>query len=132
MTKTALKDLGMMDAKGNWTGKHGIHDKDDFLKNPKVQGKVLAEYMKRNLDQLRANGALGDMGQKISGVKAQITVTESGLPAAAHRPGAAACLQAASDRSVSSDWAAADFPPAGRRCTVAPAAGVSAGAVRGP
>ncbi len=88
MTKPALKDLGMMDAKGNWTGKHGIHDKDDFLKNPKVQEKVLAEYMKRNLDQLRANGALGDMGQKISGVKAQITVTESGLLAAAHRQGA--------------------------------------------
>ena len=88
MTKPALKDLGMMDAKGNWTGKHGIHDKDEFLNNPKVQEKVLAEYMKRNLDQLRANGALGDMGQKISGVKAQITVTESGLPAAAHRQGA--------------------------------------------
>lgn len=47
------------------------------------------------------------------------------------RPGAAARGQAARERPVSSDWAAADFPPAGRRCTVAPAAGVSAAAVRG-
>ncbi len=48
------------------------------------------------------------------------------------RPGATARLQAASDRSESSNRGAADFPSAGRRCTVAPAAGVAAGAVRGP
>ena len=64
-----------------------------------------------------------------------LTRAEAGALAGAgpggSRPGATARLQAASDRSVSSDWAAPDFPPAGRRCTVAPAAGVSAGAVRG-
>ncbi len=37
MTKPALKDLGMMDENANWTGKHGIHNSNEFLRNPKVQ-----------------------------------------------------------------------------------------------
>ncbi len=64
-----------------------------------------------------------------------LTSAEAGAPAGAglggSRPGATARLQAASGRPVSSDWAAPDFPPAGRRCTVAPAAGFAATAVRG-
>ncbi len=68
--------------------------------------------------------------------QARRPAAEAGAPVGAgsvgSRPGSTARLQAASGWSVSSDWAGLDFPPAGRRCTVAPATGVSPGAVRGP
>ena len=75
--------------------------------------------------------AAGPKSQGVRGLGPRENLRRSATGPGGSRPGATAGVQAASDRSVSSDWAAADFPPAGRWCTVAPAAGVSAGAVRG-
>ncbi len=75
--------------------------------------------------------AAGPKSQGVRGLWPRENLRGSATGPGGSRPGAAARGQAARDRPVSSDWAAPDFPPAGRRCTVAPAAGVAAGAVRG-
>ncbi len=84
----ALKDAGMIDAKGKWTGKYGAFSKADFLKNPVAQEKALADFMTAAERQLRSKGATKFVGQGIKGKVAPFNVTESGLLAAAHKEGA--------------------------------------------
>ena len=82
-----------MDGQGNWTGRLGIHSKQDFLNNPSAQERVIAEHL-ANLDrQLRIKGATTHIGQQIDGIQAKITITMPGLVAAAHRRGAEAVTQ---------------------------------------
>jgi hypothetical protein len=90
LTKIARKQIGIEDENGKPTGKYGIHNREDFLNNPTAQEKAFADYMKDNKRLLKSNGALGRAGQKIEGIKGKITITESGLLAAAHREGATA------------------------------------------
>ena len=86
--KLALIDTGMVDGQGNWTGRLGIHSKQDFLNNPSVQERVIAEYLAKLEGYLKYNKATTYIGQQIDGIKAKITITMPGLVAAAHKEGA--------------------------------------------
>ena len=88
MRSGILQDIGMKDATGNWTGKHGITSGQDFLNDPVVQEKVLEEAMMTYRLQLKRKGAFDKLGTVIDGLKRKITITEAGLAAAAHRQGA--------------------------------------------
>ena len=88
MTDSALKDAGMKDTNGNWTGKYGVTGDADFLNNPKAQEQAAAEYHRSNYRHLQSNGDLAKKGHTIKGINGQITITEAGLLAAAHRQGA--------------------------------------------
>ena len=83
-----LKDIGVLDANGNWTGKLGVKDAADFLKKPLAQEKAFADAMAAYSGQLRRNGASRSVGQQIDGLKAKITITLDALISAAHRRGA--------------------------------------------
>ncbi len=88
LREAALIDAGMMDAGKNWTGRHGVHSREDFLNNPEAQEKAIEVYLERTEKSLRDNGATRHVGQTFQGIKGAITVTEDGLLAAAHRAGA--------------------------------------------
>jgi len=93
MTKDALVDAGVLDPNTKkWTGplarKMGIGSEQDFLNNPLAQEMAIQAYMKRTERDLKNRGATKYLGRVIDGIKAKITVTESGLLAAAHRRGA--------------------------------------------
>ncbi len=88
LTEEALEDAGMMDANKNWTGRYGVHSREDFLNNPEAQEKAIEAYLERTEKSLRDNGATRHVGQTFQGIKGTITVTEDGLLAAAHRAGA--------------------------------------------
>ena len=66
----------------------GIRSELDFLNNPLAQEMAIEAYLKRNERALRNKGVTAHIGQTIDGIKGDITVTESGLLAAAHRRGA--------------------------------------------
>ena len=85
MKRDALVEAGMADEDRTWTGKYGVKSAEDFLYNPKAQDMAFEDYL-RKLEGSVAN-AKGRLGQKIAGVKGDITITESGLIAAYHRRG---------------------------------------------
>ena len=88
MRKGALKDAGMLDKKGNWTGKHGVKSAEDFLRNPQAQERAFATYMPKVKNYLQNNGSMKFLGKTFPGVKKEgIKITESGLLGAAHRAG---------------------------------------------
>ena len=77
-----------MDKQGRWTGKHGVNSINDFLENPKAQERAFADYLRAKRDQLENVGAFKEAGRTFTGLKGEtITITESGLLAAAHRMG---------------------------------------------
>ena len=95
MTVGALKEGGMMDKDGRWTGKYGVRSAEDFLKDRTAQEKALSDYFDKLGAQLEAKvgepeekSPMGRIGQKIEGIKAEFEVTHNGLYAAAHRWGA--------------------------------------------
>ena len=88
LTEKALIDAGMMDADKNWTGRHGVHSREDFLDNPEAQEKAVEVYLEKTEKSLRNIGATKHVGQTFQGIKGTITVSEDGLLAAAHRAGA--------------------------------------------
>lgn len=68
---------------GEWTGKNGIKSKDDFLNTPEAQdfaGKEWIALLCRRIKRFKLDQYIG---RKISG----ITITESGMIAAAHLKG---------------------------------------------
>ncbi len=85
-----LRAAGMIDAKGNWTGKYGIHSRAAFLADPDAQEKALTDYLQDTERQLKADGLFGFTGKSIDGLRARFTITRAGLIAAAHREGAGA------------------------------------------
>ena len=88
MRENALKDAGLMDKQGRWTGKHGVNSIDDFLDSPKAQERAFADFMRAKRDQLERKGAFKEAGRTYTGLKGEpITITESGLLAAGHRMG---------------------------------------------
>ena len=88
MRKGALQEAGLLDAQGNWTGKHGIKSTKDFLGSPDAQERAFADFMQTKHARLQRNGAFKEVGRSYQGKRDRITVTESGLLAAAHRAGA--------------------------------------------
>ncbi|PJI37498.1 peptidoglycan-binding domain-containing protein [Ferrovibrio sp.] len=88
MRVPALKDAGLIDRDGNWTGKYGLNSFEDFLRQPEAQERAFADFMARTEGYVRQI-APGYEGSRIEGARAPFEVTESGLVAAAHRQGAA-------------------------------------------
>lgn len=89
LSKAAQREVGLRIGE-NWNphNKYGAKTEADFLKDKVAQEKALADYMKSNERQLIQNGATKVIGQHIDGVESDLTVTLSGLAAAAHREGA--------------------------------------------
>ena len=56
MTPAGLQAAGMMDKHGNWTGKYGIHSRDQFLADPRAQERALSDFLSVTERQLRAAG----------------------------------------------------------------------------
>ena len=95
MLRPALTDAGWWDQETRqWTATaeaHGVRSDTDFLNNPAAQEEAFTAVMRSNQRQLRAYGADRYVGQRITGMDGEpLTVTESGLAAAAHREGARA------------------------------------------
>ena len=87
----SLLDLGWKNAQGGWTPlaeRHGVRSEADFLANPNAQEAAMSHFLRRVEVQLDRNGALGRQGSVIQGLNGQeISLTEGGLVAAAHRRG---------------------------------------------
>lgn len=90
----ALLDAGWRTSNGQWSERAhaaGISSDAEFLANPAAQKAALSDVMRRNEEQLRANGAWRRIGQQVPGLRGgTVTITEAGLAAAAHRQGAGA------------------------------------------
>lgn len=88
----ALRDIGWMDAAGNWTehaARHGAADEAGFLGNPVAQEAAMSAYLARQEVILDRLGLLGAAGSTVSGLDGRpIALSEGALVAAAHRRGA--------------------------------------------
>lgn len=66
---------------GEWTGKDGVHSKQDFLNTPRAQERAIRFMARRNWAYIRHYGGLQSyVGQYIKGIR----ITESGMLGAAH------------------------------------------------
>jgi hypothetical protein len=78
----------------NWTPRAraaGVSSDAEFLASPAAQEAALNDIMRRNEEQLVANGAMGFVGRQVPGLRGgPVPITEAGLAAAAHREGARA------------------------------------------
>lgn len=99
MGNMALQDAGYKDSKGNWTGKNGIDNKQDYLNNEKVQKEAFSILTNRNSKTLNSLGAMDYVGKVFKGVP----VTTKGLMAAAHLVGATAVANMLKTGKVPSD-----------------------------
>lgn len=104
-----LIDAGWRDrGTGAWTARAraaGVASDADFLANPAAQEAAMNDILRRNEEQLRANGAMRFLGQQVPGLRGgMVPVTEAGLAAAAHREGAGAVRRYLAHR-------AANLPP---------------------
>lgn len=67
----------------------GVTSDAEFLANPVAQETAFNDVLRANERQLRANGAMGFDGQRLTGLRGgEVPITEAGLAAAAHREGA--------------------------------------------
>jgi len=87
MLADALREAGMTDPNGNWTGKYGVNSRAAFLADPAAQEQALTVLLQRTERQLEANGALDFIGTTVKGLVSPFTVTRAGLIAAGHREG---------------------------------------------
>ena len=95
-----LKDIGAINPDGTWNPNYypGIGSAADFIDPGNLQARAAQEEAfsdaMREFDrQLSANGARRHVGQRIEGIVAPFTITESSLRAAAHRGGAGGVRQ---------------------------------------
>ncbi len=88
MTRAGLLAAGMIDGDGNWTGKHGIYSRAQFLADHDAQERALTDFLGETERQLHANGASDYIGRTINGLVAPFTITRAGLIAAGHEAGA--------------------------------------------
>src|SRR5260370_2412382 len=93
MKPDALRAAEMMDSRGNWTGKYGVHSAAQFLASPEAQERALTDFLNDTERQLRANGAFDYVGTNIEGRHAHFAITRAGLIAAGHREGAGATIR---------------------------------------
>lgn len=90
--EAALTDAGyyqsdgtsVNDYRGSFTGKNGVNSLSDFLSNPAVQTQAVTDYQSVLWNQITARGLQNRIGQTYQ----DVTITESGLLAAAHLIGA--------------------------------------------
>ena len=85
MRTNALKDTGYMDKNGNWSGKDGIKNENDFYNHPEIQEKAIRNLMDIFLYRLRNH--LNYEGTPIAGKKDNFNITIRGMLAASHRVG---------------------------------------------
>lgn len=109
LLRRPLADAGWRDPEtGAWTSRArsaGVTSDAEFLANPAAQEAAFNDVMRRNEEQLTANGAMRFLGQQVPGLRGgPVTVTEAGLAAAAHREGAGAVRRYLAHR-------AANLPP---------------------
>ena len=116
LTEIALRDIGLMDEKNDWTGQWGITNTLQFLERPGAQEQAMTKYM-ANMERYLRGGhydAFDYVGQEIVGIKAQemaamgdvaiaITISPVGLMAAAHRWGDGG-VRSYIDHQIESDW----------------------------
>ena len=93
MYSVAFLDAGVSDPNTKmWSGplarKMGIKGEKEFLNNTLAQERAIQVYLERTKQTLRNKGATVHIGRTFKGIKAKITITSSGLLAAAHRRGA--------------------------------------------
>lgn len=104
---SALVDMGWRGTDGGWTAvarRHGVSSEAEFLANPAAQEAAMSAYLRRVENQLQRNGSAGRQGEVLRGVSgAEITVTEAGLVAAAHRRGAGAVARWLEHRTATPD-----------------------------
>lgn len=99
MGNMALQDAGYKDSKGNWTGKNGVTNKQEYLDNEKAQTEAFNIFTNRNVRTLNNLGAMNYVGKVFKGVP----VTAKGLMAAAHLVGATAVANMLKTGIVPSD-----------------------------
>lgn len=87
MMPTTLKQLGYMDAKGNWTGKRGLKSWEDFKSDPAAQEAMQIENVQDIQDRLRKTGLTELIGTTVETVNGPMEITLEGLTAAAHNAG---------------------------------------------
>ncbi len=87
----SLLDLGWKNAQGGWTPlaeRHGVRSEADFLASPAAQEAAMSHFLRRVEVQLERNGVMTRQGGQVRGLDGQeISLTEGGMVAAAHRRG---------------------------------------------
>lgn len=86
-----LLDIKWRNPDGRWTAaarRHGSRSDRDFVNNPDAQEAALDAAFGRYEDQAKAKRLFDRVGQKVRGLKGDITITDAGLMAAIHRHGA--------------------------------------------
>lgn len=68
---------------GEWTGKHGVHSRSDFLNSESVQDTAAKEWVALLCKKMKHFKLQSYIGQTVKGVE----ITESGIIAAAHLKG---------------------------------------------
>lgn len=99
-----LTDAGWWNpATRTWTDRAraaGVSSDTEFLANPTAQEAALNDVMRRNEQQLRANGATRFAGQQVTGLRGgPVPISEAGPAAAAHREGAGAVRRCLAHRA---------------------------------
>ena len=100
--KSALIDIGFMDSEGNWTekaGEYGINSIQSFYDNPEVQDMAFDMYVDVQKSYIEHFELDQYIGQEMNGV----TITESGLIAAAHLIGIGGLRSALVKRDLMSE-----------------------------
>jgi len=104
---STLLDIGWRTADGGWSAaaqRQGVTSEADFLARPAAQEAAMSTYLRRVEIQLDRNGSAGRRGEVLRGVSGQeITLTEAGLVAAAHRRGAGAVARWLQHRTATPD-----------------------------
>jgi len=90
--RDTLRGAGWEDGLGKWTEKarqSGVESDEDFLTKPDAQEKAFDDVLSSYEQEADKRGLFERVrrGEKITGIKGEITVTEAGIIAAMHRRG---------------------------------------------
>jgi hypothetical protein len=104
---SSLLDLGWRSAQGGWTPlaeRHGVRSEADFLANPAAQEAAMSHFLRRVEVQLERNGVMTRQGGSVRGLNGQeISLTEGGMVAAAHRRGSGMLARYLAHRTTTPD-----------------------------
>ena len=98
MGEAAMQDIGLYsgdatsrnDFTGSFSGRYGVSSLADFKSNPDAQTQAITDYHNRVWNSYLTRGGVGGAADYIGTEVGGITVTQSGLIAAAHLVGAGA------------------------------------------
>ena len=98
MGEAALQDIGLYsgdatrrnDFTGTFSGRYGVSSLADFLADPDAQTQAITDYHDRLWNSYLTRGGSGGAAEYIGSEIGSITITQSGLIAAAHLVGAGA------------------------------------------